>query len=145
MFDFSIGKVAILFALCLIVLGPEKLPKLAAQIGRFAGQARAMARHFRAQLEQEIAADELKKEIQAADEAIAKLAAETPPRRTGAGARAQVGSKAEAESAPESESEAEAEADRAESAIAQSASRAAESPAESQASGSDKSPSSSSV
>lgn len=143
MFDFSIGKVAILFALCLIVLGPEKLPKLAAQIGRFAGQARAMARHFRAQLEQEIAADELKKEIQAADEAIAKLAAETPPRRTGA--RAQVGSKAEAESAPESESEAEAEADRAESAIAQSASRTAESPAESQASGSDKSPSSSSV
>lgn len=79
MFDFSIGKVAILFALCLIVLGPEKLPKLAAQLGRFAGQARAMARHFRNQLEQEIAAEELKKEIKAADDAIAKLAAETPP------------------------------------------------------------------
>lgn len=129
MFDFSIGKVAILFALCLIVLGPEKLPKLAAQLGRFAGQARAMARHFRAQLEQEIAADELKKEIQAADEAIAKLAAETPPRRTSV------------QTKPEAEAEAEAEADRAELAVTQSASHVAESPsAEPQASGSDMSP-----
>jgi sec-independent protein translocase protein TatB len=74
MFDFSIGKVAILFVLCLVVLGPEKLPKLAAQLGRFAGQARAMARHFRSQLEQEIAAEELKKEFRQADEAINKIA-----------------------------------------------------------------------
>ena len=69
MFDFSIGKIAILFALCLMVLGPEKLPKLAQQLGRLAGQARAMARHFRNQLEQEIAADELmkqKKDLEAA-------------------------------------------------------------------------------
>ena len=79
MFDFSFGKLIIIFALCLIVLGPEKLPKLAAQLGRFAGQARAMARHFRSQLEQEIAAGDLKKELQAADEAIAKIAAQTPP------------------------------------------------------------------
>jgi len=79
MFDFSFGKLIIIFALCLIVLGPEKLPKLAAQLGRFAGQARAMARHFRSQLEQEIAADDLKKELRAADEAIAKMAAATAP------------------------------------------------------------------
>jgi sec-independent protein translocase protein TatB len=79
MFDFSFGKLIIIFALCLIVLGPEKLPKLAAQLGRFAGQARAMARHFRSQLEQEIAAEDLKKELRAADEAIAKIAAQTAP------------------------------------------------------------------
>jgi sec-independent protein translocase protein TatB len=79
MFDFSFGKLIIIFALCLIVLGPEKLPKLAAQLGRFAGQARAMARHFRSQLEQEIAAEDLKKELRAADEAIAKIAAQTSP------------------------------------------------------------------
>jgi sec-independent protein translocase protein TatB len=83
MFDFSFGKLAIIFALCLIVLGPEKLPKLAATLGRFAGQARAMARHFRSQLEQEIAAEDLKKELQAADEAIAKIAAQTKPIHTG--------------------------------------------------------------
>jgi sec-independent protein translocase protein TatB len=88
MFDFSFGKLIILFALCLIVLGPEKLPKLAAQLGRFAGQARAMARHFRAQLEQEIAAEDLKKELRSADEAIAKIAAQTAP-LTGAVTEAQ--------------------------------------------------------
>jgi sec-independent protein translocase protein TatB len=79
MFDFSFGKLIIIFALCLIVLGPEKLPKLAAQLGRFAGQARAMARHFRSQLEQEIAAEDLKKEMRSAEEAIAKITAETAP------------------------------------------------------------------
>jgi len=70
MFDLSFGKLAILFTLCLMVLGPEKLPKLAAQLGRFAGQARAMARHFRAQLEQEIAAEDLKKEFRDAKAAV---------------------------------------------------------------------------
>jgi len=69
MLDFSFGKLVIIFTLCLIVLGPEKLPKLAQQLGRLAGQARAMARHFRAQLEQEIAAEEFakqKRELEAA-------------------------------------------------------------------------------
>jgi sec-independent protein translocase protein TatB len=79
MFDFSFGKLIILFALCLVVLGPEKLPKLAAQLGRFAGQARAMARHFRSQLEQEIAAEDLKREMRAATEAINKIGTETIP------------------------------------------------------------------
>jgi len=70
MFDFSFGKLAIIFALCLMVLGPEKLPKLAAQLGRLAGQARAMARHFRAQLEQELAADEIMKQKRDLESAV---------------------------------------------------------------------------
>src|SRR5262245_54160931 len=70
MFDLSFGKLAILFALCLIVLGPEKLPRLAQQLGRWTGQARAMARHFRSQLEQEIAAGELTKQRQELEEAV---------------------------------------------------------------------------
>jgi sec-independent protein translocase protein TatB len=70
MLDFSFGKLAIIFALCLIVLGPEKLPKLAQQLGRFAGQARAMARHLRTQLEQEIAAEELTKQKRELEQAV---------------------------------------------------------------------------
>ena len=35
------------------MLGPEKLPKLAQQVGRWVGRARAMARQFRDQLEEE--------------------------------------------------------------------------------------------
>jgi len=36
------------------VLGPEKLPKLANQVGRWAGRARAMARQLRQQLDEEV-------------------------------------------------------------------------------------------
>jgi len=40
------------------VLGPKKLPGAAAQVGRWVGRARAMARQFREQLEQEVASVE---------------------------------------------------------------------------------------
>jgi sec-independent protein translocase protein TatB len=36
------------------VLGPEKLPRVVAEIGRWVGRARAMARQFREQLEEEV-------------------------------------------------------------------------------------------
>jgi sec-independent protein translocase protein TatB len=53
-FDFSMGELAIIFALALLVLGPKKLPPLVQQIGRWVGRARHMARQFREQLEQEV-------------------------------------------------------------------------------------------
>jgi len=40
------------------VLGPEKLPKVAAQLGRYAAQARRMARTLTAQIRDEIEAEE---------------------------------------------------------------------------------------
>jgi len=52
MFDFS--EILIIFGLALVVLGPKKLPGAAAQIGRWLGRARAMARQFREQLEEEV-------------------------------------------------------------------------------------------
>lgn len=58
--------------LALIVLGPEKLPKLAAQLGRWTGRARSMARNLRQQLEQEVSYDDLLKQKQAAEEALRK-------------------------------------------------------------------------
>ncbi|HTX24158.1 MAG TPA: twin-arginine translocase TatA/TatE family subunit [Steroidobacteraceae bacterium] len=51
-FDFP--EIVIIFGLALVVLGPKKLPATAAQIGRWVGRARAMARQFREQLEQEV-------------------------------------------------------------------------------------------
>jgi sec-independent protein translocase protein TatB len=53
MFEVGFTELLLIFALALIVLGPEKLPKLAQQIGRWVGRARAMARQFREQLEDE--------------------------------------------------------------------------------------------
>jgi sec-independent protein translocase protein TatB len=49
--DFS--EILLIFGIALVVLGPEKLPKLANTIGRWIGRARGMARQFREQLEQE--------------------------------------------------------------------------------------------
>jgi sec-independent protein translocase protein TatB len=53
MFEVGFSELLLIFALALIVLGPEKLPKLAQQVGRWVGRARAMARQFRDQLEEE--------------------------------------------------------------------------------------------
>jgi sec-independent protein translocase protein TatB len=53
MFEVGFTELLLIFALSLIVLGPEKLPKLAQQVGRWVGRARAMARQFRDQLDEE--------------------------------------------------------------------------------------------
>lgn len=53
MFEVGFSEMIVIFALALVVLGPEKLPRLVAQLGRWAGRARAMARQFRDQLETE--------------------------------------------------------------------------------------------
>ncbi|MEZ5563892.1 MAG: twin-arginine translocase TatA/TatE family subunit [Gammaproteobacteria bacterium] len=58
MFEIGFWELALLFGLGLVVLGPEKLPKVADQLGRYAGQARRMARTFTDQIRDEIEAEE---------------------------------------------------------------------------------------
>src|SRR5215216_2565702 len=53
MFEVGFSELLLIFAIALVVLGPQKLPKLAQQVGRWIGRARAMARQFREQLEEE--------------------------------------------------------------------------------------------
>ena len=52
----SVGfsELLILFVIGLIVLGPERLPRVASQIGNWIGQARRMTRTMKRQLEDEI-------------------------------------------------------------------------------------------
>lgn len=54
MFEVGFTELLLIFALALVVLGPEKLPRVASQVGRWIGRARAMARQFREQLEEEV-------------------------------------------------------------------------------------------
>jgi sec-independent protein translocase protein TatB len=61
MFGMGFSEILLIFVIALVVLGPQKLPKVVAQVGRWAGKARAMARQFREQLENEINLDELSK------------------------------------------------------------------------------------
>jgi Tat protein translocase TatB subunit len=61
MFDIGFSEIVVIFGLALVVLGPDKLPKVAATIGRWVGRARAMARQFTDQLQQE--ANNLKADV----------------------------------------------------------------------------------
>lgn len=54
MFEVGFTELILICGLALIVLGPERLPRLAQQIGRWVGRARAMARQLREQLDQEV-------------------------------------------------------------------------------------------
>jgi len=53
MFEVGFSELLLIMGLALLVLGPEKLPKVVSEIGRWMGRARAMARQFREQLEVE--------------------------------------------------------------------------------------------
>ncbi|MGH8129741.1 MAG: Sec-independent protein translocase protein TatB [Steroidobacteraceae bacterium] len=55
MFEVGFTEIVLILGIALSVLGPEKLPKLANQVGRWAGRARAMARQLRQQLDEEVA------------------------------------------------------------------------------------------
>jgi sec-independent protein translocase protein TatB len=57
MFDIGFSEILVIFILALVVLGPEKLPRVVREVGRWVGRARAMARQFQEQLEEEVDSD----------------------------------------------------------------------------------------
>lgn len=64
MFGSSAGELILIFVIGLLILGPERLPRVAAQIGRWVGKARRTANQLRYQLEREIALEEIYKNQQ---------------------------------------------------------------------------------
>src|ERR1700733_12718967 len=66
LFEGRFSEILIIFVLALIVLGPEKLPRVVGELGRWVGRARAMARQFREQLEEEVQLEEARKAQRAA-------------------------------------------------------------------------------
>ena len=59
MFDVGFWELVVIFGLGLLILGPEKLPRVASKIGRWVGKARRTAGDLRRQLERELDFDEL--------------------------------------------------------------------------------------
>jgi len=62
MLDFGFSEILLTSAIALVVLGPERLPKVARQVGTWMGRARVMARQLSEQLEREVNAEELVRE-----------------------------------------------------------------------------------
>ena len=53
MFNVGIGEIAVIVLVCLIVFGPERLPQMARQVGRFLGQLRLTTQGALDQLKEE--------------------------------------------------------------------------------------------
>jgi sec-independent protein translocase protein TatB len=63
MFDIGPGELVLVAIIGLLVLGPQRLPKVAAEIGKWVGRARRTASQLRRQLEREIEISELEKPV----------------------------------------------------------------------------------
>jgi len=59
MFDIGPGELVLVAIIGLLVLGPQRLPKVAAEIGKWVGRARRTATQLRRQLEREIELSEI--------------------------------------------------------------------------------------
>jgi sec-independent protein translocase protein TatB len=70
MFDFGFSELVLCFLVALVVLGPERLPPIARNLGRWTGQARSYLRHLSSELERETHAAELKKQLQDTERAL---------------------------------------------------------------------------
>lgn len=73
MFGIGTGELLIIAVVALIVLGPERLPKAARFAGLWVRRARAQWYSVKSELERELAAEDLKREMQQAQRSIADV------------------------------------------------------------------------
>lgn len=70
MFDVSLIELAVIALVALLVLGPERLPRAARTVGLYVRKARQSWYSVRADIERELAADELKRSIKRSGEQL---------------------------------------------------------------------------
>jgi len=63
MFDIGFWELSVIAVVALLVVGPERLPKLARTAGLWLGRARRFVSSVKADIDREIAAEELKKTL----------------------------------------------------------------------------------
>ena len=70
MFDIGFWELSVLAIIGLIVLGPERLPVVARTVGRWVGQAKHYMGALTSELEREVKADDIRREVRQAREQI---------------------------------------------------------------------------
>jgi sec-independent protein translocase protein TatB len=73
MFDFSFGEIGLIAVVALLVLGPERLPRVARTAGALARRARNSWQSVRDEIERELQAEDLKRSIEDAKRAASDL------------------------------------------------------------------------
>lgn len=63
MFDMGFWELAMIMLVALVVIGPERLPGIAKRVGLYVGKAQRMLASVKAEVNQELAAEELKKAL----------------------------------------------------------------------------------
>ena len=89
MFDLSFAELLVIAVVALVVLGPERLPRAARFTGLWVRRARAQWQSVRSEFERELAAEELKRNLDQARSAIRD--ADQQLRDTDTAARREVG------------------------------------------------------
>lgn len=82
MFDVGLGELLLLALIALVVLGPEKLPHAARMAGAWVGRIRRSVIAVQVELEQEVAAAELRERILKEQARVASERTESPPTTT---------------------------------------------------------------
>jgi sec-independent protein translocase protein TatB len=63
MFDIGFAELLVIAVVALLVIGPERLPRVARTAGMWLGRARRFVSSVKADIDRELAADELKKAL----------------------------------------------------------------------------------
>ncbi|KAF1720246.1 Sec-independent protein translocase protein TatB [Pseudoxanthomonas wuyuanensis] len=70
MFDLGFSELLIVAVVALVVLGPERLPKAARFVGLWVRRARSQWDSVKSELERDLAAEELKRNLKSAQDAL---------------------------------------------------------------------------
>ncbi len=73
MFDFGFWELAIVMVIVLLVVGPERLPTLAGQLGKWVGKVKRVMESVRSDIESQIKAAELKDILEKQQSEIGEL------------------------------------------------------------------------
>ena len=76
MFEIGFGEIALIAVVALLVLGPERLPGVARTVGALVRRARASWQNVKGEIERELAAEDMKKNLDEARRAAAEVRGE---------------------------------------------------------------------